>query len=242
MKNVGDIFFAGDLVFENGVKDVNMHPVLVVGKHEDKLYCCQMTSQTKHITDKGREINLFNQFVKYVEIKPNVNAYIANNKTGLVNTTKVHVLDASEYKDQKLCGRITKGSVLDDIKTQYVFQQQQLFPEEVKNYDEICRACFINTDRVVASEKYKYIYDLMMNNCKPLMNSLLHEYDKYSRLDKTGLRIIKGAKYNTYPPQNGQSISNKREYVEMLKRIREEAANMKKAAGDYEYYSTNRRR
>lgn|SRR5574344_162625 len=222
MKQVGDIFFCKNLIFENGKVDPVEHPVVVVGTDEDKLYCCQMTSQTKHVKDPG-PYQKFNKYVKFVEVESDKDVLVYNKKDGLINTTKIHVLDGKNYVNELAVGRLTNASKLSEIKMKYVFQQEELMPENAHNNDEICKTCNININQIQAQPLYKWTQDYFNNNCSNIYDSIIRSYDQISAADQRGPIIT--TPYNTYPPQTKQfneSIEYLRNLRDTLKQAQEE--------------------
>lgn len=197
-KDICDVFFFEHLVFENGYVDPGAHPVVVVAKDDDKLYCFSLTSQVKHITDNSNARNIYNQQVKFVELEPNKNFDTDLNKKSLVNTLKCHVIDYNEAYPPRIFGEVTKESTRKEIILQWAFQQNEMMSEKCEEYEELCSAFGIN-ENIKQDPLYKYKNQLISNFPQEVENQKRF----LNNMPKNNSTRTK--KYNTNPPQPNQT-------------------------------------
>ncbi len=228
-KDINDVFFFENLVFENGTIDKGAHPVVVVARKDDKLYCFSVTSQIKHITDNSNARNTYNQQVKFVELDPDKNFDTDLNKKSLVNTLKCHIIDYDEAYPPKIFGEVTKESTRKDIILQWAFQQNEMLPERCPEYDEICRAFGI-TDSIKNDPLYVYKSQLLSNfpQERDFQRNYLRTIANQSEAN------LQNNRYNTSPPQGNQT-----KFIDLAKYLdkanKDQLMEMKKVVGGYEY-------
>lgn len=166
MKQKNEVFLYDNIYFENGKKDMDEHPIVVVGYDDKDLYCFTMTSQTKHDYKNSPERNTYNQNVKYIKTIPGKNITVKNNKEGLINTTycfTVPIEDSRLYSNFGFVGK----TVAQDIIVRWAYQQNEIKDKRDWNYNKICSVFGIN-DNIKSDPMYVYTQTLMNNYPKEL--------------------------------------------------------------------------